>query len=356
MLGQKNAPPLKPLYFGVRTRAGARLGVPPPPPLAFAAPARPAPTLTLGARAYFERAAMAARGAPQPGTAPAPRPAAGPAVYRAGDPALRVFEAVDLGVPDDAILRGAIVTLVGARDSVRERLLYDLSTSRLRAGPPAESADGTAMRFSRSEAARHYRRLLASLRYFNWSDRPMPGERRIVAEIIDEAGERRRVAERGLTVIESAKPRGGLATAAGYVPPQPPPLVSMSTAAAMVVGNGKPLFGTDSGRYALHWWRPAPAVAAPVRASSAPKLRAAPAGGAIFSTGARYRVFVSGPGGGRPQAPAQNQRPGARPVSTLADRAPPSWPGNDAPPLDLSQLFGSDEAPRPGTAWRGRAA
>ena len=82
-------------------------------------------------RAYFGRASHAAGigKLAEPGPAVAPKR---PPVYRAGDPALRLFAGFVLPPPATAPVTGAAATLSGVRDGEHEKLFIDLGTSLVR--------------------------------------------------------------------------------------------------------------------------------------------------------------------------------------------------------------------------------
>jgi hypothetical protein len=328
-------------------------------------------------RAYFGRASRAATGALRVGISESSEPAAVPSrrrppVYRAGDPALRLFAGFTLPLPPTTPLTGAIATLSGIRDGEHEKLYIDLGTSLVRAAPQRDEKAGTlTLILSRTQSAETYAALLASLRYVNDAPTPTNGVRRIALQTVDAGG---RANEVGMV-------RFGVGEA-------PPEEKTEFVASDQRVVIGETFTFNADGDYTLFWWPsrlPPPAERAR-RAAEAPAAPAAPtpdaAAGSFFSAGGKvYRLFEAAartapPPGAPVAAPAEAPAPVAPPAPGSASRESPSvvaaqapraandsapakpraandsvWvPGRGAPPpgferaraLRLEDIFGSD--------------
>jgi hypothetical protein len=159
-----------------------------------------------------------------------------PKTYQAHEPALRLIR--DLQLPHDPreLLTGMVVRLSGVADGERERLLYDLGDTAIRAFPTF--AEGTlTVVFARREVAARYRSILRTLRYLNRAPSPVPGERRVVVQTVDSTGALHMVADLRFSVVVSGNP----ATA---VEADPPP--------AIVDGDAHAF--SDAQAYTVHWW------------------------------------------------------------------------------------------------------
>jgi hypothetical protein len=303
---------------------------------------RPPSGLVSSPRAYFGRASRAATGAlrtgiselPHPGPAAAPKR---PPVYRAGDPALRLFAGLTLPLPPTAPLTGAIATLSGIRDGEREKLFIDLGTSLVRSTPRRDEGAGTlSLVLSRTQSAETYGTLLASLRYVNDAAAPTKGVRSIALQTIDAAGHVKDVASAVFGVGEA------------------PPEATSDIAAAdeRIVLGEKQSFNSD-GDYTLFWWpnvMPAAADRARRARLAEPEPESADLTGSYFSAGGKhYRLFDSG----AERAPQAEPAPLAANDSAPGPRwtSEPVWmPGRGAPPpgferarvLRLEDVFGSD--------------
>lgn len=311
-------------------------------------------------RAYFGRASRAATGAlragisevSEPGPTKSPRR---PPVYRAGDPALRLFAGFALPMPPTTPLTGAIAVLSGIADGEHEKLFIDLGTSLVRATSRRDEKAGTlSLILSRTQSAETYATLLASLRYVNDAAAPTNGVRQIALQIVDAEGRARDVATAVFGI--------------GEAPPEPK-TEDVAEDERIVFGE-KLAFNTD-GDYTLFWWPDRlPPMAERARRAAAPTADAAP--GSFFSAGGKlYRLFDAA--SERPSPPAPVAAPAPRPVPqplrhpppvgtpALAanDSAPPRraaandpvWvPGRGVPPpgfersraLRLEDIFGSD--------------
>lgn len=293
-------------------------------------------------RAYFGRASRAATGAWRgisevPDAAPAAGPRR-PPVYRAGDPALRLFAELTLPFPAPAPLAGAIATLSGVRDGAHEKLFIDLGISRVRAMPRRDDKAGTlSLILSRTQSAETYGALLASLRYVNDAPAPTNGTRRIVLQTVDGSGGTKDVAAALFGV--------------GAAPSESES--DLLTADEQVVLGEKQTFNSD-GDYTLFWWpRLLPGAAERARRakSGEPEPDAAGLTGSYFSAGGRlYRLFdPAAERVGAPEPVAANDSAAAAPhVRWTSDAV---WiPGRGAPPpgferarmLRLEDVFGSD--------------
>jgi hypothetical protein len=313
-------------------------------------------------RAYFGRASRAATGALRAGISEVhePRPAAAaqrPPVYRAGDPALRLFAGFTLPMPSTTPLTGAIAALSGIADGEHEKLFIDLGTSLVRATSRRDEKAGTlSLILSRTQSAGTYATLLASLRYVNDAAAPTNGVRRIALQIVDAGGHARDVA----TVVFGV----------GEAPPEPK---TEAVAEDKRIVFGEKLAFNTEGDYTLFWWperllpmaERARRVTAPTAPADAAREAAA---GSFFSAGGKlYRLFDAA--SERPPVPAPAPRPVPQPMRhpppvgapALAanDSAPPRraaandpvWvPGRGVPPpgfersraLRLEDIFGSD--------------
>jgi hypothetical protein len=320
-------------------------------------------------RAYFGRASRAATGALRVGISEMGEPALAVArrrtsIYRAGDPALRLFAGFSLALPPTALLTGAIATLSGIQDGEHEKLYIDLGTSLVRAAPRRDEAAGTlSLILSRTQSAETYGALLASLRYVNDASTPTHGVRRIALQTIDAGGRAHDVGAAQFGVGEA-------------VPEEKTEFVAVDE--RVVIGETF-TFNTD-GDYTLFWWAsrlPSPAErarraaepVAPGARTEAPETMPEAAAGSFFSAGGRlYRLFDapperSSPLLGAPVAPPAHQpapsvsaaqTPAAANDSAPAQRRAASdsiWvPGRGAPPpgferarmLRLEDIFGSD--------------
>jgi hypothetical protein len=320
-------------------------------------------------RAYFGRASRATSGPLGPAKDDADAAESGrPPVYRAGDPALRIFAKLHLPFPTTMPLTGAVATLSGVRDGAHEKLLIDLGTTRVRSALERDEAAGTVgLALSRTQSAETYRGLLGSLRYVNDAAPPTLGARHVAIAIADAAGDRHEIGATDL-VVDAALPEPG---------PEPGPepaheeahREAAETAEAALppderITDGDAMRFNVEGGYTLFWWPRLLHGAAPrARQAAEPEAagEAGPAGiaGSYFSGGGRvYRLF------GR-QAPAEHRPPPPR--STAAndeDEQAPSpyreawlpdgmWtPGSGDPPpgferapmLRLEDVFGSDMA------------
>jgi len=336
----------------------------------------PARGLVSSPRGYFGRASRAAarstRAAPsEPAAAPG---AAGPQapVYRAGDPALRLFATLTLPFPPTAPLTGAIATLSGIADGEHEKLLIELGTSLVRATPRRDEASGTlSLILSRTHSAEVYRSLLATLRYVNDAAEPSPGLRKAALQTVDAAGTVADVAATtiGVGEIEPAAPdvapsagaettetneTAGDVSAKSTAPAGEPPALDKR-----VIFGESMRFNSD-GDFTLFWWPRLLATGRSRRAKTgepAPEPAALP--GSYFSQGGRhYRVFDPEPEAPAPAQPrAANdaaKRARAAAEATDDDAARPAndvWmPGRGLPPpgfarapmLRLEDVFGSD--------------
>jgi hypothetical protein len=306
-------------------------------------------------RAYFGRASRAATGALRAGTGAMgePAPAAArrrPPVYRAGDPALRLFAGFSLSLPPTTFLTGAIATLAGIQDGEHEKLYVDLGTSLVRAALRRDENAGTlSLILSRTQNAETYGALLASLRYVNDASPPTHGVRRIALQTIDAGGRAHDVAAAQFGVGEAA-------------PEEKTEFVADDE--RVVVGETF-TFNTD-GDYTLFWWAsrlPSPAErarrsaepAAPGAPAAAPETTPEAAAGSFFSAGGKlYRLFDAPPERGAPSSVPSAPAPAAANDSAPAQRRAANdsvWvPGRGAPPpgfertrmLRLEDIFGSD--------------
>lgn len=312
-------------------------------------------------RAYFGRASRAATRALRAGISELPEPGSPvmpkrPPVYRAGDPALRLFAGFTLPLPPTAPLTGAVATLSGVRDGEHEKLFIDLGTSLVRATPRRDEKTGMlSLVLSRTQSAETYATLLASLRYVNDAPVPTTGARQLALQMIDSRGRARDVA---LSVF-----------GVGEVPPETGTTI-VAEDDRVIIGE-KQTFNTD-GDFTLFWW-PELLQSAAKRTRRANALaRAEPdpdpdaAAGSYFSAGGRiYRVFDPAPEP-QPTPPAVLVEPAApiriaTPAAPAAanDSAPQApraandsiWmPGRGEPPpgferarmLRLEDVFGSD--------------
>ena len=309
-------------------------------------------------RAYFGRASRAATGAlragisevPEPGPPTAPRR---PHVYRAGDPALRLFAGFTLPLPPTTPLTGAIAALSGIADGEHEKLFIDLGTSLVRATPRRDAKAGTlSLILSRTQSAETYSTLLASLRYVNDAPEPTNGVRQLALQIVDAGGRAKDVATAVFGI--------------GEAPPEP----ELVAEDGRIVFGEKLAFNTD-GDYTLFWWpdrlpptaeraRGATPPVSPARADASPEAAA----GSFFSAGGKlYRLFDAASERPSPAPPEPQPIRLPPPVGTQApaanDSAPPRratannpvWvPGRGVPPpgferanaLRLEDIFGSD--------------
>ena len=332
----------------------------------------PASGLVSSPRIYFGRASRAATSslrAAIAGKRPAASAAANPApVYRAGDPALRLFGALTLPFSPTAPLTGAIATLSGIADGEREKLLLELGTSLVRSTARRDEAAGTlTLILSRTQSADVYRTLLASVRYVNEAPEPSSGLRKVALQTVDAAG----------TVTDVAVTMIGIGDAAREALAEPPPAeAAMAAAIAASMSELAPAAGAEAeaappvldrrvvlgesmrfnsdGDFTLFWW---PRLLATSRARRAktgePLPDAAAQPGSFFSQGGRhYRVFdpeAEAPPSAQPRAAndaiaAKSGDDTARPANdvwTPGRGLPP--PGFDLPPmLRLEDVFGSD--------------
>lgn len=300
-------------------------------------------------RAYFGRASRAATRALRGGITEVPEPGSPilpkrPPVYRAGDPALRLFAGFSLPLPATAPLTGAVATLSGIRDGEHEKVFIDLGTSLVRSTPRRDEKEGTlSLVLSRTQSAETYATLLASLRYVNDALEPTSGARQVALQMVDPSGRARDVATAIFGVGEA------------------PPEVTTTIVAEderVVIGE-KQSFNSD-GDFTLYWW-PNRLPAAAERAARRANANSRPAepdadaaASSYFSAGGKlYRLFD--PAAERAQAPqhvatapaAANDR-----LPTAARAANDSvWvPGRGVPPpgferarmLRLEDIFGSD--------------
>ena len=293
-------------------------------------------------RAYFGRASRAATGALRAGISelPEPGPAAAPKrlpVYRALDPALRLFAGFALPLPATAPLTGAVATLSGVRDGEHEKLFIDLGTSLVRSTPRRDGKAGTlSLVLSRTQSAETYGALLASLRYVNDAPAPTKGPRGIALQTIDAGGR----------TIDVASAVFGV----GVAPPEAD--ADVFAIDERVVFGEKQSFNSD-GDYTLFWW-PSLLPAAAERARRArpgePEPESAGLTGSYFSAGGKlYRLFD----------PAAERIYQTDPAPLAANDSTPNlrwtsdpvWmPGRGAPPpgferarmLRLEDVFGSD--------------
>jgi hypothetical protein len=287
-------------------------------------------------RAYFGRASRAATGALRIGISGAgePAPAASrrrPPVYRAGDPALRLFAGFTLPLPPATPLTGAIATLSGIQDGEHEKLYIDLGTSLVRVTQRRdEKADTLSVILSRTQSAETYAALLASLRYVNGASTPTKGARRIALQTIDAGG---RANEVGMV-------RFGVGEA-------PPEEKTEFVAADERVVLGETVTFSADGDYTLFWWpRRLPAPAERARGGAEPAAPPSPpdgGAGSFFSAGGKvYRLFetaaAAAPPTGAPVAPpAEAPAPAPAAASDSAPRGSPSvapapLAANDSPP------------------------
>jgi hypothetical protein len=296
--------------------------------------------LVSSPRAYFGRASRAATGALRAGISevsesgaaadPGRRP-----VYRAGDPALRLFAGLTLPFAPTAPLTGAIATLSGLRDGEHEKLFIDLGASLVRATRRRDEKGGTlSLILARTQSALTYGALLASLRYVNDAAAPADGVRRIALQTIDAGGRTKDVAA-ALFAVGNAELETELLLAA---------------ADEQLILGEKQSFNSD-GDYTLFWWpRFLPGAAGRARRAQAgePEPDAAGPAGSFFSGGGRlYRLFDPEPArAGAPDPIAANDR--AAPRRGAGDGV---WvPGRGLPPpgfararmLRLEDIFGSD--------------
>lgn len=109
--------------------------------------------------------------------------------YPAGGPAVRLAKAVALDLPESAVLSGARVTLGGIKDGAAERLLYDLTGTRILANREFDPfSDKLVLVFERADTVANYRHVLGSVRYLNGADEPSLGPRTAIFEAFDETG------------------------------------------------------------------------------------------------------------------------------------------------------------------------
>jgi len=237
-------------------------------------------------RAYFGRASRAATQAPHAGISEVPRAgrataAKHPPVYRAGDPALRLFAGFALPLPPTAPLTGAVATLAGIRDGEHEKLFIDLGTSLVRSTRRRDENAGTlSLVLARMQRAETYGTLLASLRYVNSAAAPTNGVRRITLQTVDASG---RATEVGSALF-----------GVGEAPAEP------DGADDRIVIGEKKRFNTD-GDYTLFWWPKVLPGAAERAAEAARRAKAEPdpaaATGSYFSAGGKlYRLFDAAAG------------------------------------------------------------
>ncbi|MBL8661372.1 MAG: hypothetical protein JNM29_01045 [Candidatus Odyssella sp.] len=325
-------------------------------------------------RTYFGRASRAATGAMRTGISDPAEPgllarAKRPAVYRAGDPALRLFAGLGLPLSPTLPITGAVATLSGIRDGEHEKLFVDLGTTLVRAARQRDDAAGTLrLALSRTQSAETYSALLGSLRYVNDAPALTAGARRIVLQIVDAGGGLRDVAEAQFSVGEapeaampgrSPAPAAGAAEAGG---------ASTWAGDARIVLGESAAFNTE-GDYTIFLWPRRRAAPAERRRTVPPPAAPEAAAGSYFSAGGKlYRLFES------PVAPAAAASPEGPPQAAplaasavLAAQTPaaandsaPSpqraandavWmPGRGVPPpgfarpamLRLEDIFGSD--------------
>ena len=310
-------------------------------------------------RAYFGRASRAATQALRAGISEVrgagPATAAKhPPVYRAGDPALRLFAGFALPLPPSAPLAGAVATLFGIRDGEQEKLFIDLGTSLVRSAPRRDENAGTlSLVLSRPQSAETYGTLLASLRYVNSAAAPTNGVRRITLQTVDASG---RTAEVGSMLF-------GVGEAASE------PAAESDGADNRIVIGEKQRFNTD-GDYTLFWWPKVLPGAVERAAEAARRAKAeaepdpAAATGSYFSAGGKlYRLFdAAAERVGAERAAAERAAPlrlaAPEPAAANDSVAPPPraandtvWvPGRGLPPpgferarmLRLEDVFGSD--------------
>ncbi len=330
----------------------------------------PAAGLVSSPRIYFGRASRAATSslrAAMAGPPPVASAAANPApVYRAGDPALRLFATLNLPFAPTTPLTGAIATLSGIADGEREKLLLELGTSLVRSTARRDEAAGTlTLILSRTQSADVYRTLLTSVRYVNEAPEPSCGLRKVALQTVDAAG----------TVTDVAVAMIGIGATVCEALPEPPPTeaamppkspVSVSEHAAATEAEATPplldrrvvlgesmRFNSD-GDFTLFWW---PRLLATSRARRAktgePLPDAAAQPGSFFSQGGRhYRVFDPEAEAPPPAQPrAANDAIAAKAGDDTARPANDVWtpgrglppPGFDLPPmLRLEDVFGSD--------------
>ncbi|HEY7609322.1 MAG TPA: hypothetical protein VIF14_08835 [Alphaproteobacteria bacterium] len=317
---------------------------------------RPPSGAVSSPRAYFGRASRAVTGGLRagitevsgPGPAAAPRR---PPVYRAGDPALRLFADFALSLPSTAPLTGATATLSGIRDGEHEKLFIDLGTSLVRSTPRRDEKAGTlSLILSRMQSGETYGTLLASLRYVNDAPAPTHGARRITLQTIDARGATNEV--------------GSAQFGVGEAPLEP--VAELETTDERIVIGEKVCFNTDGG-YTLFWWPNLLPGAVERAAEAGRRMRAgaaqpdpAASTGSYFSAGGKlYRIFDAA--ADRAAAPrAAAPEPAAAPAHLAANDsvAPPPraasdavWvPGRGVPPpgferarmLRLEDIFGSD--------------
>ena len=308
-------------------------------------------------RAYFGRASRTATQALRTGISEVPgagpvTAAKHPPVYRAGDPALRLFAGFALPLPPTAPLTGAVATLSGIRDGEHEKLFIDLGTSLVRSAPRRDESAGTlSLVLSRTQSAETYGTLLASLRYVNSAAAPTNGVRRIALQTVDASG---RTAEVGSMLF-------GVGEAAVE------PVAASDGADDRIVIGETQRFNTD-GNYTLFWWPKVLPRAAERAAEAARRAKAesdpAAATGSYFSAGGRlYRLFdAAAERVGAERAAVEQAAPmrliGPEPAAANDSVAPPPraandmvWvPGRGMPPpgferarmLRLEDVFGSD--------------
>lgn len=297
-------------------------------------------------RAYFGRASRNATGALRAGISEMPEPPSPlasrrPPIYRAGDPALRLFAGFSLSLPATTPLTGAIVTLSGIRDGEHERLFVDLGTSLVRSTPRRdEQAGKLSLILSRTQSAETYATLLGSLRYVNDAAAPTHGVRAIALQIIDGGGHAQDVASVQFGV--------------GEAPPEP---VTEIVAADERIVFGENLHFNTDGDYTLFWWpRLLPDAAQRARRVARPADLTTEAGpeaaaSSFFSAGGKvYRLFdsVERPSAPAPiVTPARAAAPIATPTASAATAAPaPPAPANPirvAPPMG-APLAANDQA------------
>ncbi|MCW5774330.1 MAG: hypothetical protein KIT16_21990 [Rhodospirillaceae bacterium] len=270
-------------------------------------------------RAYFGRASRATTGPLRPagddsGAEAEPlQVEARPPVYRAGDPALRVFSRLRLPVSPTVPLTGAVVVLSGVRDGTRERLLVDLGTTLVRSSPQRDEAAGTfTLTLGRTQSAETYRGLLASLRYVNEAPAPTPGSRQVRLDIVDATG--------ASQSIEAVQVHVGALPAADENHDGP-------------ITLGEAVRFNVEGDYTLFWWpRLLSAAGERARPARAPEGAPAPASSYFSGGGQVYRLFD-------PQPPAP-------PHAALAPSAPPpSAPTPSAYPRAANDASGRTPAP-----------
>ena len=268
-------------------------------------------------RAYFGRASRAATGALRAGISEMaePGPAASqrrPPIYRAGDPALRLFAGFALALPPTTPLTGAIATLSGIQDGEHERLFIDLGTSLVRAAPRRDEKEGTlSLVLSRTQSAETYGGLLASLRYVNDAPAPTNGVRRIALQVVDAGGRARDVAAMRFGV--------------GAAPPEETVefVAADGRAADGRIVLGETLAFNAEGDYTVFWWPNRLPAARARRAAQPAEPAPEAAAGSFFSAGGKlYRLF---------DAPAER----AEPASALAAAIPPVAPA----PLAASAIL-----------------